>query len=198
MKNIDKDRLQMYVSIVRITIVLCWLSLFAFWIVKIFCNEIFEIAVQNENFIKFSDLLQNTWLKYLVSLITIGTSFFLMYCAVIQHFFPKGKYAIECVLSVLAIWVSVNFVNIEIIEMFIGYVLITVWGIIHQKKFKKLLGILAVVLDFAFTTISMVTRNIELTVTTNYLVLLILLIDVYIMFCLYYLYSNLIKLKKEQ
>lgn len=197
MKPIDKDRLQMYVSITRITIVLCWLSLFAFWIVKLFCNEVFEIAVHNENFIKFSNLVQNTWLKYLVSLFTIGVSFFLMFCAVIQSFLPKGKYAVEYILSVLAIWIAVNFVNIEIIEMFLGYVLITVFGIIHQKKFKKLLGLLAVVLDFAFTTISMLTRNIELSVTTNYLVLLILLIDVNIMFCLYYLYSNLLKLKKE-
>ena len=29
-KEIDKDKLQMYNSIVRTTIVLCWLSLFSF------------------------------------------------------------------------------------------------------------------------------------------------------------------------
>ena len=34
-KEIDKDKLQMYNSIVRTTIVLCWLSLFSFWGIKI-------------------------------------------------------------------------------------------------------------------------------------------------------------------
>lgn len=197
MKNIDKDRLQMYVSIVRITIVLCWLSLFSFWIVKLFCNEIFEIAVQNENFIKFSDLLQNTWLKYLVSLFTIGTSFFLMYGATTQTFYPKGKDIVVVILSVLTIWVVANFINIEILQMLCGYVIISLIGVFKQNGVKKLLGCLAVVLDFVFCTISMLTRNIALSVLSNYFIMPILSIDVNIMFALYYLYSNLIKLKKE-
>lgn len=198
MKNIDKDRLQMYVSIVRITIVLCWLSLFTFWIVKIFCNEIFEIAVQNENFIKFSDLLQNTWLKYLVSLFTIGTSFFLMYGATTQTFYPNGKDIVVVILSVLTIWVVANFINIEILKMLCGYVIISLIGVFKQKRVKKLLGCFAVVLDFVFCTISMLTRNIELRFLTNYVVILVLSIDVYMMFALYYLYSNLLRLKKEK
>ena len=187
----------MYVSIVRITIVLCWLSLFTFWIVKIFCNEIFEIAVQNENFIKFSDLLQNTWLKYLVSLFTIGTSFFLMYGATTQTFYPKGKDIVVVILSVLTIWVVANFINIEILQMLCGYVIISLIGVFKQNGVKKLLGCLAVVLDFVFCTISMFTRNIEFSVLSNYFIMPILSIDVNIMFALYYLYSNLIKLKKE-
>lgn len=197
MKKIDKDRLQMYISITRITIILCWLSLFSFWIVKLFCNEVFEIAVQNENFIRFSDLLQNTWLKYLVSLFTIGTSFFLMYGATTQTFYPKGKDIVVVILSVLTIWVVANFINIEILKMLCGYVIISLIGVFKQKGVKKLLGCLAVVLDFVFCTVSMLTRNIELSVLSNYFIMPILSIDVNIMFALYYLYSNLIKLKKE-
>lgn len=198
MKNIDKDRLQMYVSIVRITIVLCWLSLFSFWIVKLIGYDIFRIAVSNENFLKFSDLVQNSWLKYLVSFITISIVYYFMFGAVLQKFLLKGKDFILFLSSVISVWVVVNFVNIAILEMFLGYAIITVVGIVKQNRWKKLLGALTVALDFFFVTISMITRSIELQVTTNYFVLLILSIDVDLMFCLYYLYSNLIKLKKEK
>lgn len=198
MKNIDKDRLQMYVSIVRITIVLCWLSLFSFWIVKLIGYDIFRIAVNNDNFLRFSDLVQNSWLKYLVSFITISIVYYFMFGAVLQKFLLKGKDFILFLSSVISVWVVVNFVNIAILEMFLGYAIITVVGIVKQNRWKKLLGALTVALDFFFVTISMITRSIELQVTTNYFVLLILSIDVDLMFCLYYLYSNLIKLKKEK
>lgn len=198
MKNIDKDRLQMYISITRITIILCWLSLFTFWIVKLIGYDIFRIAVSNENFLKFSDLVQNSWLKYLVSFITISIVYYFMFGAVLQKFLLKGKDFILFLSSVISVWVVVNFVNIAILEMFLGYAIITVVGIVKQNRWKKLLGALTVALDFFFVTISMITRSIELQVTTNYFVLLILSIDVDLMFCLYYLYSNLIKLKKEK
>lgn len=197
MKTLDKDRLQMYISITRVTIILCWLSLFSFWIVKLFCNEVFEIAIQNENFVKFSELLQSTWLKYLVSLFTISFSFFFMYGATLQVFTPKGKDVLVFIFSILTIWVVANFINIEILQMSCGYIIIILCGALKQKGIKKLLGILAMVLDFAFCTISVLTRNIELTVLSDYLIMPILSIDVNIMFALYYLYSNLIKLKKE-
>lgn len=188
----------MYVSIVRITIVLCWLSLFAFWIVKLIGYDIFRIAVNNDNFLRFSDLVQNSWLKYLVSFITISIVYYFMFGAVLQKFLLKGKDFILFLSSVISVWVVVNFVNIEILEMFLGYAIITVVGIVKQNRWKKLLGALTVAFDFFFVTISMITRSIELQVTTNYFVLLILSIDVDLMFCLYYLYSNLIKLKKEK
>lgn len=59
-KEIDKDKLQMYNSIVRTTIVLCWLSLFSFWGIKILGGNWFELVVDNTNFIKFSRFVQNS------------------------------------------------------------------------------------------------------------------------------------------
>lgn len=197
MKNIDKDRLQMYVSIVRITIVLCWLSLFAFWIVKLFCNEVFEIAVQNENFIRFSELLQNTWLKYLVSFATISVSSYLMLGAVLQNIKLRKTHLISYIFLCVTSWIVANFVNVPIIKLLWSYTVVAIIAIVFNTKLKKLFGFLCIALDFVFCTLSMITRNIDIAVLSNYFVALILSIDMYIMYALYYLYANLLKLKGE-
>ena len=193
----DKERLSMYVDITRITITLCWIALIAFWCLKLFGGNWFEIMVENENFIKFSDLVQNTWLKYLVSLFTIGLSNYFFIGAIIQRFKFNGKYLLTYILSVITMWVVANFVTVEFIKMTYGYFLLIAIGIIFQDGWKKLFGGLTVILEFVFTTISLLTRNISLIVMSDYLTTFILLIDFYIMCSLYFLYSNLIKLKKE-
>lgn len=194
--NRDKDRLQMYISVTKIAIVLCWLSLFYFWALKIFGGNFFEIIVENENFLKFSQSVQNTWLKYLVSFITIFVSYYLMFGAVAQNIRLKGSKLVFYILSALLTWVTVNFVNIFLFEMFSGYVLIFIFGFVYQDKFKKMFGALAIILDFLFSTISMLVRSIELSMITDYLILLIGCIDFYIMYCLYFLYANILNLKK--
>ena len=81
----DKERLSMYVDITRITITLCWIALIAFWCLKLFGGNWFEIMVENENFIKFSDFVQNSWLKYIVSFITIFFGNYFMFGAISQN-----------------------------------------------------------------------------------------------------------------
>ena len=197
-RPIDKDRLQMYISVTKITIVLCWLSLFAFWAIKLFGGNWFEIMVENENFVKFSDIVQNTWLKYLVSLFTIGLCNFLMVGAIIQKFTFKGLNLLMIMLSTISIWIVANFVNLDILKLTFGYSVFTIIGVIKQNGWKKVFGLIAVALDFVFLTLSMITRNIEIHVLSNYMIALILSIDVYIMYFLYYLHFNLIRLKKEK
>jgi hypothetical protein len=196
---INKDRLQMYVSLTKITIVLCWLSLFSFWAIKIFGGNWFEIMVENENFVRFSNTVQNTWLKYLVSFITVFTARFLTIGAICQKFVFKGKQLLIVMFSLISMWAVSNFVPMEILSLpvWYGYILLITIPIIFQKGWKKSFGVFAVILDFAFSSISMITRNVKLALVDDYLLLLILVIDMYIMFALYYLYSNLIRLKKE-
>ena len=197
--RIDKDRLQMYISVTKITIVLCWLSLFAFWAIKLFGGNWFEIMVKNENFIKFSYAVENTWLKYLVSFITVCISRYLTFGAICQKFVFKGKQLSFVVFSLITMWAVANFVPNSFIKMPIwyGYALLILSAIIYQKGKKKLFGFLAVFLDLAFTIISMLVRNVKVAFTTDYLIMLILVIDIYIMLALYYLYSNFIRIKKE-
>ena len=194
----DKERLSMYVDITRITITLCWIALIAFWCLKLFGGNWFEIMVENENFLKFSDLVQNTWLKYLVSLFTIAFGNYFMFGAIAQKFLFKGKDLAIVSLLIVSLWVVVNFIS-EFLYMsfWYGYVVLILFGVFYNKGNSKLNGVLAILLQFAFTTISIMTRDIKLGMMTDYLLTMILLIDLNIMYILYYLFSNLIRMKKE-
>ena len=193
----DKEKLSMYVDITKITIIICWVSLIEFWLLKIFGGNFFEIMVKNENFLKFSDLLQNTWLKYVVSFITNAIYNYFMLGAVSQNLFFKGKRLIVVISIITSMWIVANFVNIDIIKMLYGYIAILVFGIIYQSGWKKTFGLIAIFLEFAFSTISMIIRNIDMNVSSNYLITMIMILDLYLMTMLYYLYSNLIKIRKE-
>lgn len=196
MKN--RERLSMYVDITKKTIVLCWLSLIAFWCLKLFGGNFFKIIVNNDNFIEFSDLVQNTWLKYLVSFFTITISNYFIICAVCQKFVFKGKAQLIVFAAIISMWAVSNFVPIEIlyIPYYYGYIVIFAFGLYFNKGINKLAGILAVLFEFVFTSVSMIIRNIPLHIMDNYLIVSILMIDVYIMIGLYYLYSNLIRLER--
>lgn len=188
----------MYVSLTKITIVLCWLSLFSFWAIKLFGGNWFEIMVENENFVKLSNAVQNTWLKYLVSLITIVGGNYLLFGAIAQKFVFKGKQLATVICFLLSMWIVVNFIpNFLLIQFWYGYLITIIFGIITQDGWKKLFGVLAILLDNIFSILSMLIRNVSVEVQDNYLLLMIFIIDLYIMYGLYYLYSNLIRINKE-
>lgn len=193
----DKEKLSMYVDITKITIIICWVSLIGFWLLKIFGSNFFEIMVENENFLRFSDLIQNTWLKYVVSFITITIANYLMLAAISETLYFNGVKLVIVLCITTSMWAVANFVPIMLIQMYYGYVVILAYSAIIQKGIKKLYGVLAILFELAFTIISLITRSLELTLIDNYLILLILSIDMYIMTLLYYLYTNLNKIKKE-
>lgn len=191
------EKLKTYIQITRITILICWISLFAFWAVKLFGGNFFEIVVNNENFLAFSNKVETTWLKYLVSFFTIAIAKYLTFGAICQKFVFKGKQFLFVLFSIFFIWYCANFSKIDFIITFGGYITFILASIIYQKGLKKFLGILAIIFEILFMAISMLVRNVELVKVDNYLIIFILIFDMYIMTALYYLYSNLIKLKKE-
>lgn len=189
----------MYVDVTNLTILMCWIALGIFWIIKLFGGNWFEIAVQNKNFIAFSDLLQNTWLKYLVSFITIGGGNYLLIGAICQKFYFKGKQLAVVIFCIVSMWAVSNFVPLSFIYFpsWYGYVVLVAIGTTYQKGWKKCFGLIAILLETAFTVISFLVRNVPIVVLDNYLMISILIIDMYFMSALYYLYSNLIRLRKE-
>ena len=197
-KLFDKDKLQMYISITRIVIIICWVSLFCVWGIKLLCGNWFEILVNNKNIIKLSNKFQYTWLKYLISIFTIALGNFLLFGAIAHQFYFRGKDILVFIILTISMWVVINFVpkNFLNIQFWYGYVVIICFGLFKQTGWKKIFGLIAVILQFLFRTISMVIRNNKLKLIDNYLILLVLLIDIYIMYALFYLYTNLIKLKK--
>lgn len=197
--KIDKEKVKTYIDITRITIVICWIALLAFWAIKLFGGNFFEIVVQNENFVKFSDIVQNTWVKYIVSFFTISLANYLMIGAICQKFYFKGLQAIIVWLSIISMWAVSNFVPNTFFNMPIwyGYVVLLSIGIFYQKGYKKTFGIIAIICETAFSLISASIRNIPIAFMENYLIIFVFMFDLYIMTTLYYLYSNLNKLKKE-
>jgi hypothetical protein len=196
-KPIGTAKLKTYIDITRITIVICWISLFAFWAIKLFGGNFFEIVVQNENFIKFSDIVQNTWVKYLVSFITIAVAKYFTFGAICQKFTFKGTQLLVVILSIISIWYVVNFSNNDFLKMWYAYGVMALIGIFYQKGFKKSFGFLAIIFEVVFNVLSVLIRNIPMVATSNYLIAFIGIFDMYIMTVLYYLYSNLLKLQKE-
>ena len=198
-KHIGTAKVKTYIQITRITIVICWISLFAFLAIKLFGGNFFEIVVKNKNFIKFCKFADNNlWFRNFINLITTLIGNYFLFGAISQKFKFRWVHLIIVVLLSFSMWFVVKFIpNFLNISFWYGYVVLIVYSIIVNKKWKKLFGLFAVVLQFAFTSISMVTRNIPLEITLNFIVGNILLIDLYIMYILYYLYANLIKLKKE-
>lgn len=195
---IDNDRVKTYVGITRIVISLCWASLFTFWSMKLFGYNAFEVVVNNHNFIAFSRKVQTTDLKYLVSYITNFATNYLLIGAVCQKFTFKKWHCLPLILAISSMWVIVNFVpDFFHIHFWYGYAVIIGYGIVYQRGWKRLFGVLACALEVLFTTISLLIRDIRLQVLDDYLITLILLIDTFIMIVLYYLYSNLFRLKKE-
>ena len=186
----------MYISVTRIAIILCWLSLFSFWALKIFGGNFFEIMVENENFLKFSNFVGNSWLRYLSSFITIFIAQFFIIGAICQRFYFKGKSSIFITICILSIWIVADFVNVDIIKMFYGYIVLIFIGAIYNKGKKRMLGILAIIFEFVFSTLCMITKNLQLSIIDDYLIYFIGSIDLYIMYSLYYLYSNLIRMRK--
>ena len=195
--NRDKDRLQMYISVTKIAIVHCWLSLFAFWALKIFGGNFFEIMVENENFIRFCQYAENSWIRHIINFVTISIVNIFMYGAVRQKFFFKKYELIAFIVITISIW-AIRFVpNFLLIHAWFAYSIVIIYGIINNKGKAKLNGFIASVFDLAFTVLSMSVRNIPLVICQNFIIGNILLIDMYIMYSLYYLYSNLLKIKKE-
>ena len=193
----NKDRLQMYISVTRIAIVLCWLSLFSFWALKIFGGNFFEIMVENENFIRFCQYAENSWIRHLINFVTISIVNIFMYGAVRQKFFFNRFELLAFIVITISIWAIRFAPNFLFIHLWFSYSIIIIYGIITNKGKAKFNGIICCALDFLFSTISMLVRNIPIKICDNFIVGNILLIDMYIMYSLYYLYSNLSRIKKE-
>lgn len=196
----DKDRLQMYVDITKKVIVLCWLSLFCFWAIKIFGGNFFNIVVHNDNFIKFSNYIQNenSWIKYIVSFITIFIAKYLTFGAICQKFYFKGKQAVVIILAIVSIWVVSSFMPMGKLKFpaWYAYVVYIFIGAVYRKGKYRLVGVLAILLETIFTLLSAYIRNIPIEIQSNYLIAFVLSIDVYIMCSLYYLYTNLKRIKE--
>lgn len=189
MEKLDKERY------LKRVIVVCWIALAICFGIKLFGGNLFEIMCNNENFIKVCKYADNHfWAKYLISTVNTIVSIFLYTLAICGK--PKftKKETIVVILTALVNAIIKSFSTI------IGLVF-DVWQIIvmpalftlkNPKKHYKI--IISVVLLFAFQAISMFVKNLGFQIldeNNGILISFIYSIDVNIMLCLYYFYSNL-------
>ena len=179
---------------IKKAIILCWIMLFACFLIKILGGNWFEIICTNEHFIKVCAFLDNSKLNYALALILYVSS--TCFIIIAESFLKKpNRKDIMFICAVLiCVWFS-QFISMIVKTVIEAIVILSMPIILYLRKYRVhkiwYWGIIGYALDWAFQILSFVAKNIGI---ENSLVALILMIDYYIMIALYYLH---IKDRKE-
>ena len=172
----------------RVLIITSWVVLIACFLIKVLGGNWFEFAVENEKFVLFCDFVDTySDVKILLSAIIYCISTYFVLCAMVgvKHLtIPQSVFCIiymltKSILSWYFYWIA----------FFMDIILLLGITTLFSKSFKR--SIVGFLLINAFQIISLITRNIGLGVMNenNFIIMLLLQIDYYIMIFMYYLYS---------
>lgn len=195
-KKLDKKKY------LRNVIIVSWIGLAVCFIIKLFGENLFEIACTNENFIAVCNYADtHLWLNYIISALYCFISLYFFTLAILQRTKYKLWEFIVVIITVLAgtavkvFWNSVAGLVFDIWQGFIMPI------IFLNKEWRKYFNIvIANVCLFAFQAISMYAKNIDFGVLgASLLIDIIYSIDVLIMIVLYFAYANInIKEKNKE
>ena len=183
---VDKARL------LRRAIVISWATLALCFIVKIFGGNFFEIMCENPNYKALCEYADtHLWLKFIIGFLSSMLCEVLYLLAIIQKYkMSKRQFILTSICVAISCFIKLYSSKFGIL----GDVLITLLlpMFFVGKNFKKYIDIfVAIVLSFSFQLLSLLVRNLGIVnVGETYFVGLIFMIDVYLMFFLYYLYRN--------
>lgn len=199
--NDDKDYKEI---ILKRAIILCWILLIICFIIKLCGGNYFNIVCNNKNFIKFCNFIENSIIKYIIYLFSFIFSSYLLLKIVKPDLKFISLKSLLFIICCIIIWVfkllielnifTINTLIVNILDFVILYILL----VIFTKR--PLLSILAVILLFVFSIISSLVKGIGIdsSITDNYFVAQIFLIDYYLMLVLSVLYSKKIQIKKKE
>lgn len=170
-------------------IVTSWVVLIACFLIKILGGNWFELAVENEKFILFCNFIDNTPdVKILLTAVIYCISTYFVVCAMIgvkKLTLPQSIFVIIYMLirSILSWYYPV-------LTFFMDIILLLGITTLFSKSFKR--SIIGFLLINAFQIVSLVLRNIGINDfnNLNYVSMLLLQVDYYIMIFMYYLYST--------
>ncbi|MBO7230067.1 MAG: hypothetical protein J6V20_01470 [Bacteroidaceae bacterium] len=194
MEKLDKERY------LKRVIVVCWIALGICFGIKLFGGNLFEIMCNNENFIKVCEYADNNWwANILISFIVcLAHLYFYVLAICRQARFDKIQ---------LYIVVATAFIGtfIKVLTPPIFGIIFDIWQLMLmpflflEKGWKSVLRVLiANVLLFGFQLISMVTKNIGVSVLgESVLEGTIFSLDVILMIILYWGYSNFKRKEKN-
>ena len=194
MEKLDKERY------LKRVIIVCWIALAICFGIKLFGGNLFEIACENENFIKICNISENNKIVYyLISTIYCYISnYFLILAMCGKWKFNKTELIIYSITIILVC-------GIKLFSSSIGLVF-DVWQVIIMPCLftlktpkRHIWVVIGNILLVTFQMISLFVKNLSLQIVTNngLLVGIIYSIDVSLMIFLYYLYANFLMQRKE-
>lgn len=193
MEKLDKERY------LKRVIVVGWIALAICFGIKLFGGNLFEIICENENFIKVCEYADNHWLaKYVIGVFHTTISLYFLILAICKRT-KYEKWEFIVFLSTILVGTAIKLLNDKIGLVFdIWQLLIMPMIFVGRSKKQCLRSVIGNLLLFIFQAISMLVKNIDISIITNSSVLISLIysLDVDIMIILYYLYSNSIKERK--
>ena len=193
MEKLDKERY------LKRVIIVCWVALGICFGIKLFGGNLFEIMCENENFIKVCEYADNHWwAKYVIGILHTSFSLYFLILAICRRI-KFEKWELIVFLSTVLVGTAIKLINDKVGLVFdIWQLIIMPMVFVGRSKMQCLRSIIGNVLLFAFQAISMLVKNIDISIITNGSVLISLIysLDVDIMIILYYLYSNCKKERK--
>ena len=183
----------------RRMIIVCWILLAVCFIVKIFGGNFFNIVCENERFIKVCTYIENTFWYYVVSFITSAVVHYMVWALM----FDKNKFNTKETIILSSVFIFTFIIQSILYYFGFGeYVILMslfryiIFPLIMKCNWKRV--IIVNIFDIIFQLISMFVKNVEIMkFDTNVIIALIFMIDYYIMFIITMLYSNQLKIRRE-
>ena len=170
-------------------ILISWIALIICLIVKLFGGNWFELWLENDNFIKFCEFVDNTqWLKIVLAfIIGIFTTYPLM-CLIYNVKYYKGLwivlYIIIMILKSLSSW------YFKIGSYIIDLLILIIIPMIITKNWKR--PIIVNILTMALQLLTILIRNVNsgLNAADTFIEQFLIQIDYYLVLILLYLYNT--------
>lgn len=196
MKSLDTTK------ILKRIIIVSWIALACCFLIKLLGGNIFEIVCNNQRFIAICNYADNHLWAYftLASFNCVLCSYFTILAMCGKFKFKTYELIIVIVSNVVGTFVKVylnNYIGL-VFDIINAFVIPCIFLIKTPKRIVWVF--VGNVILFAFQSVSLLTRNLKFDFidANSTLISLIFSVDVWIMCILYYLYSNLIKTKKER
>lgn len=194
MEKLDKERY------LKRVIIVCWIALAICFGIKLFGGNLFEIMCENENFIKVCEYADNHfWANYLIYLIYAYVTLYFLTLAMISEWkFTKVQFIMFTITAIVGVFIKLLNSQIGLVFDIWQIIIMPILFVWHKKRqiFWIILGNIILVV---FQIVSMFVKNLSIGIVTQNGVLIttIYSIDVSIMICLYYFYSNIMRKEKK-
>lgn len=184
-------------------IIICWILLAICFIVKICGGNFFNIVCNNENFIKFCNYCDTSFIRYVIYFTYFMFESIILLLIIRPNTKVKSKRFLFYCLCVFIYWIvkvlqelniiKPNFILVNIIPFIVLY------GLLALFSKRPLASIIVIIYQFVLVTLSSVIRNISLNgiITESFLISFIFSIDYYILLILTLLYRKVIFYKRR-